>query len=90
MTFPQISTEQYLASKEAWTQGKKNMYRTAFERQKRTGASDSVKRYQCFLKKGEQAFTKGETILLPGEKTRPRLIWNPKYDTFGLPAVLNH
>lgn len=43
-----------------------------------------------FIKKGETFGTDNENVLLPGRKDRPRLIWNPFGDTFGLLAPYNY
>jgi len=43
-----------------------------------------------FLKSGETYSCDDVSTLLPGRKDRPRLIWNPTGDTFGMLAVINY
>ena len=41
------------------------------------------------MKKGEQYVTEDPKEILPNRKDRPRLIWNPVHDTFGVLALIN-
>lgn len=43
-----------------------------------------------FLKTGETYACGVPDLILRGRKDRPRLIWNPHGDTFGVLALINH
>lgn len=48
-----------------------------------------MKKFTLFLKKGETDYTTNPSYVLPGKKSRSRLVYNPKGDLIGVPGYIS-